>query len=67
MKVTIPETVAAVVLRPAAIVIVEIPEEAEVSVAPDAKLIAVTLVPTELPACSNSIPDTTPSKLLPSP
>ena len=54
-------------LRPAAIVTVEIPEETEVNVAPDAKLIAVTLVPTELPACSNSIPDTTPSRLLPSP
>ena len=41
-------------------VTVEIPPEADVRVAPDAKLMAVILVPTELPACSNSIPDTTP-------
>ena len=57
----------AVVLIPAAIVIVETPAEPVVNVAPDAKLIAVRDVPTELPACFSSTPETTPSKLLPLP
>ena len=54
-------------MPPAAIVAVEIPREAVVSVAPDAKLICVTAVPTEVPACFNSVPETTPVKLDPSP
>ena len=57
----------AAVLMDANIEIVEIPPDPVVKVAPEAKLIAVSDVPTELPACSNSIPETTPSKLLPSP
>ena len=51
----------------ATIEIVEIPEEPVVNVAPDAKLIAVRDVPTELPACFSSIPETTPVSVDPSP
>jgi len=57
----------AVVLIPAAIVIVETPAEPVVNVAPDAKLIAVRDVPTELPACFSSIPETTPERFDPLP
>ena len=48
------------------IVIVE-PAPDAVMVAPEAKLIDDKLVPLEDPPSSNSIPDETPSKLLPSP
>ena len=56
----------AVVLIPAAIVIVE-PAPDAVTVAPEAKLTEVKLVPLEVPPSFNSIPETTPSRLLPSP
>ena len=57
----------AAVLMAGDIETVEIPPDPVVKVAPVAKLIAVSDVPTELPACSNSIPETTPVKALPSP
>ena len=54
-------------LIPAAIVIVVIPADPVVIVAPDAKLTAVRDVPTDDPALFTSIPDTTPLSSLPSP
>ena len=58
---------AVVLIPPEAIVIVETPAEPVVTVAPDSKLITVSDVPLEVPPSFNSIPETTPSKLLPSP
>ena len=52
---------------PAAIVIVVIPADPVDTVAPDSKLIAVREVPTDDPPLFISTPETTPSKLLPSP
>ena len=48
-------------------VIVETPADPVVTVAPDAKSRTVSDVPLEVPPSFNSIPETTPSKLLPSP